>query len=121
MRYAASFAGPHLSDATLMQNDAADELDVELAHAEHAPSGLAHDRKGLGQQLVEGLAVRVALTEFARLRAQRFVRQCLHRGLVRIDLRDQRPATTQISFVPTAEQAAEKLADGHDLPGEKTQ
>ena len=36
-----------------MEDDAADELDVEVAHADGAAAGLANDGEGLGEGLVE--------------------------------------------------------------------
>src|SRR5271156_687792 len=48
-----AFAGLHLSDLAFMQNHAADQLHVEVAHVEHAPSGFADDGKGFLQQFVE--------------------------------------------------------------------
>ena len=52
-----AFAGLHLGDLALVQHGAADELDVEVPHVEHAAAGLADDGEGLGQQVVERLAV----------------------------------------------------------------
>ena len=65
-----AFAGLHFGDAPLMQDDAADELHPERAHAEHAPRGLAHGGVGLGQDIVQRLALGKALLEFVGLRAQ---------------------------------------------------
>ena len=48
-----AFAGLHFGDPAAVQHHAADELHVEVPHVEHAPAGLAHDREGLGQQVVE--------------------------------------------------------------------
>ena len=50
-----AFTGLHFGDLALVQNDAADQLDVEVAHVDDAPAGLAHDGKGLGQHVVERL------------------------------------------------------------------
>ena len=36
-----------------MQNHPADKLDVKVAHAQHAPTGLANDRESLDQDLVQ--------------------------------------------------------------------
>ena len=44
----------------LVQRDRAHDLHVEGAHAGGAPSRLARHREGLGQQIVERLAVRRA-------------------------------------------------------------
>ena len=47
----------HLRDHAAVQGDAADELHVEVPHVEHAAARLAHDREGLGEEVVEGLAL----------------------------------------------------------------
>jgi hypothetical protein len=44
-----ALAGAHLGDLALMQRDAADQLDVEVAHPERAAGRLAHEREGLRQ------------------------------------------------------------------------
>ena len=36
-----------------MQHDAADELHIEMAHLQHAPTGLARHRESLRQYFVE--------------------------------------------------------------------
>ena len=46
----------HLRDGAAVEGEAADELDVEVPHVQHAAARLAHDREGLGQEVVEGLA-----------------------------------------------------------------
>ena len=48
-----SFASFHFGDLPLVQNHAADQLHVEVAHVEHAPAGLAHHREGLHQQFFQ--------------------------------------------------------------------
>ncbi len=40
----------------VVQGDAAQQLHVEVPHAERPPAGLAHQGKGLGQQPIERLA-----------------------------------------------------------------
>ena len=50
-----------------VEDDAADELDVEVPHVEHAAAGLADDREGLGQEVVQGLALGDALPELRGL------------------------------------------------------
>ena len=49
-----AFAGLHLGDLALVEDHAADELDVEVAHADGALAGLADDGEGLGEDGVEG-------------------------------------------------------------------
>ena len=52
-----ALAGLHLGDLAVVQHHAADQLHVEVAHAQHPPAGLAHHGKGLGQQLIEQAAL----------------------------------------------------------------
>ena len=68
-----AFAGLHLGDLALVQHGAADQLDVEVPHVQHAAAGLADDRERLGQQVVERLAVGEPLPELGRLAAQLLV------------------------------------------------
>ena len=49
-----AFAGLHLGDLALVEDVAAEELDVEVAHADGALAGFADDGKGLGEDFVEG-------------------------------------------------------------------
>ena len=50
-----ALAGLHLGDLALVEHDAADQLDVEVAHPERPLHRLAGHREDLGQDLVEGL------------------------------------------------------------------
>ena len=65
-----ALTGLHFGDAALMEHDAADELDVEGLHAQHAPGGLAGRGEGLGQDVVGRLALLKALAELARFGLQ---------------------------------------------------
>ena len=65
-----AFAGLHLGDLAAVQHHAADQLHVEVPHVQHAAAGLADDGEGLGQQVVERLAVGEPLAELGGLRAQ---------------------------------------------------
>ena len=49
-----AFAGLHLRDLALVKDGAADDLDVEVAHADGATAGLADDGEGLRHEGVEG-------------------------------------------------------------------
>jgi hypothetical protein len=83
-----AFAGAHFADLAVMQDHAADQLHVEVAHFQRPLAGLAAHREGLRQELVERLATRDALAEFTRFGAQLVVRQLLDLRLERIDRRD---------------------------------
>ncbi len=56
-----------------MQGHAADQLDVEVAHAHDTLTGFAGDRKGFGKQLVEGFTFGYAGLELFGLGAQLLV------------------------------------------------
>ena len=49
-----AFAGLHLGDLAGVEDHAADELHIEVAHADGALAGLADDGEGLGEDVVEG-------------------------------------------------------------------
>ena len=68
-----ALAGLHLGDVAVVEDDAAQDLDVEGSHAEGALGGLARDGERLEQEVVEQLAVLVALAELGRLGAQLLV------------------------------------------------
>ena len=80
-----ALAGAHLRDLAVVQDHAADQLDVEVAHVERALSRLPNDGEGLRQQLVQRLAVGQALLESRRLGAQLRVGQALDLRLEHVD------------------------------------
>ena len=63
-----ALAGLHLGDLPGVQDHAADQLHVEVAHAHRALADLARDREDLGQDVVERL---VAGGDPARISAKR--------------------------------------------------
>ena len=48
-----SLAGFHFRNFTLMENDTADHLDVEVAHPQRPFGGLANDSEGFWEKLIE--------------------------------------------------------------------
>ncbi len=70
-----------------MQDHAALELHVEVALAERALGALAHRGEGLGQQIVERLALFQARAERSGLAAQFLVGELGELRFERIDLR----------------------------------
>jgi hypothetical protein len=58
-----SFAGFHFGDAAAVEDDAADELHVEVAHVELAAAGFAAHGEGFYKDVVERGAVGDALLE----------------------------------------------------------
>ena len=83
-----ALAGLHLGDRAVVQDHAADQLHVEVAHAHRAPARLAGHGEALEQQVVERLAVAGALAQAVRLLEQLVVRHQLHLGLEAVDARD---------------------------------
>jgi len=83
-----AFARTHFGDLAVVQHHAADQLDIEVAHAEHPLAGFAHDGEGFGQQGVERLAVGHACSELIGLGTQRFVGQGADPCFQRVDLPD---------------------------------
>ena len=91
-----ALAGAHLCDAALVQDDAADELYPVGAHPKDAPGGLTAGGEGLGQDVIQRLAVGKALLELGGLGLELGVSQRLilllqpldlvHKGEDRLDL-----------------------------------
>src|SRR5688572_28992192 len=90
-----ALAGPHLGDLALVEHGAADQLDVEVAHAERALHGLAGHREDLGHDVVEGflealvLALAALLAQLAaafEVLVVQLVLGRLIRGGLRVDL-----------------------------------
>jgi acylphosphatase len=83
-----AFAGLHFGDGAAVQDHAADELHVEVAHVDHAAAGLAAHGEGLGQDAVQAFAIGDALPEFYGLGAQLVVALFAQVGLELADARD---------------------------------
>src|SRR5919198_814258 len=75
----------HLGDVAAVEDHAADELHVEVAHAHRAPAGLADDRERLGEEVVERLSVLRALAQHVHPLPQLVVGLELELGLVVAD------------------------------------
>ena len=102
-----ALAGLHLRDHAAVQHDAADELHVEVAHVEHAPACLAHDGKGLGQQLVQRLPGGDALPQLDGLESQLLIGEPEQRGLDSVDLLNQGRDALQLALVLCADDLGE--------------
>ena len=98
-----ALAGFHLSDASLMQDDAADDLYPVVTHAEHAVRRLSHGRKRLRQQRIQRLTVRITLLELRRLGAQFLIRELAVLVLQRIDLVGNRTDLLQLMLAVRSE------------------
>ena len=104
-----AFARHHLRDAALMQNNPADNLDVEGAHANNAFGHFAHGGKRVGQQVVEGLALGEPLFEAPGLCAQFVVAHGHVHGLTRVDRFQQRREPFDLPVAACAEKRFSRL------------
>ena len=95
-----ALAGLHLGDRAVVQDHAADQLDVEVPLSDRPPGGLAAQRERLGKQVVERLAVSRALAKLVRLAADLGVLEQLHLRLVAVDRRH--PALVFLELAPLA-------------------
>ena len=58
-----ALTGFHFGDASLMEHDAADDLNGKMLHSEHAPARLTAGGKSLGKDVVQSFAVIKAFSE----------------------------------------------------------
>ena len=80
-----ALAGGHFGDLALMEDHAAQQLDVVMTLSEVSLGGLADGGEGVDQDIVEGLAVLEPLAERGGACAQLVVREALEIGLEGID------------------------------------
>ena len=59
-----AFTGAHFGDFAALQDDAADQLHVEVTHVEEAAAGFADHGEGFDEQVVEGRALGQFFLEF---------------------------------------------------------
>ena len=112
-----ALAGLHLGDPALVQDHAADELDVEVPHVEHATACLADHREGVGQQVVQGLAPVGALAQARGSRAELGVIEAPHLGFAVVDLGQRRPHPLEVALVLGAEDFPEDVLQHRSSPG----
>ena len=80
-----AFTGAHFGNAALVEAHAADELHIKVAHAQDAAGSLAGHRKGLGQDIVQGLTVGQPLLELSSAASELVISKVLHLRLQGID------------------------------------
>ena len=108
--------GAHLGDPTLMEGDAAEHLDIEVAHLESTPAGLAHDPERFGEHRLHRLSVAEPGAEGLRPRAELAVGKYRERRLQCIDALDGPAHPAQLPVVAGADDLAEQVPD-HDASG----
>ena len=80
-----AFTGLHFGDTALVQDHAADQLDIEMPHVEHAATHFADHRKGFFENVVERRALSETLLEIDGLSGQIDVGKFLERGFEGVD------------------------------------
>ena len=103
-----TLAGLHLGDSSLMQNHAAQQLHIEVPHADGSDARFAYDRERLDHEVVKRLAVFQAFPEFDGLVPQLFVGEFFHFRLERVDRRHLGPEFLQFAFARRSEQLVQK-------------
>ena len=106
-----TLAGAHLRDMTLVQRNAADDLNVEVAHIEGAPGGLTHRGEGLGQQLLQGLTGGAAFAEFVSPGPELGIRELLDLGLEDVDALGRLAHASNLPFVAAADDFPDYIRD----------
>ena len=109
-----ALARAHLGDIAVIERHAADQLHIKMPHAQHAPAGLAHQGKGLGQRLFELLAARDPQPQ--SLDAGRKVRlgKAPQIGCKRVDLPDGLVQALDDPVVSGAEEFVREVQDHAD-------
>ena len=106
-----AFTGLHFSDLALVQDDAADELDVEGTQPQDPGGGLPHRGEGLGQKVVQGLLPVEALLELCGLGPEPGVGQGPVFGLQDVNGVHQGRQALELALVFTAEDFFEDKLD----------
>ena len=104
-----AFTGAHLGDPALVQHHAADQLHVEMTHAQHPPGNLADRGEGLGQQVVKRGSVRQTLAELGGFGHQLFIGKRLDLCFQCVDPGDGPRHALEFTIVTTAEDLAENI------------
>jgi hypothetical protein len=95
-----------------MEDHPADQLDVEVALPDRPAGSLAGQREGLGQQVIERLAIPGALAQRVGLLAELLVVEQLHLRLDPIDRVDPALVLLELLALPHPEGTVE-YASGH--------
>ena len=98
-----ALAGAHLRDRSLVEDKAADQLDVEVALFQRSFCCFPDSGKGGRRQVVESSSGGKLGPKFVGLPAQFVIAQRLKLGLERVDLGDHRPIALEPTVVGRAE------------------
>ena len=105
-----AFTGLHLGNVAAVQGDAADDLHGEVLHPQHTPGRFAADGKGIGQDIIGGLAVGQLLLEHSGLCLQVGIR---HGGIFFFQSQHLLGNGVDLFQLPVREAAKEFFNKGH--------
>ena len=106
-----SFTGLHLGDLPLVQENSADELDIEVAHVQGALGDFPDGCKCFGKNLIQSLPVGKPLPEFRSQLRQLDIREARHLRFQLVDSLDDRGDLLQIPLVLAADDFGENRAE----------
>ena len=101
-----------------MEDDAADELDVEVTHMEEAAAGFADDGEGFGEEVLEGGALGEAFAEFDGFGGEVDIGEGGQVGLEVVDGGDEGLHGLDLALVFGAEDFGEDCVNHRGLVGE---
>ena len=111
-----ALARAHLGDLAVVEDHAADELDVEVTHAQRSHRRLAHRRERLGKHVGRGGACLHAAAQLIGERAQLLIGFRLHLGLEAADLVGQGLVVLQLLAFAEREQLGEETCHMSAIP-----
>ena len=106
-----AFAGAHLGDAALVQDHAADQLNIKVPLPKRALGGLAYGGEGWREQIVEGFARGQFGAEPRCASAQVFIRKFRDLRLKGVDRGDFRDISLETAVVGGAKQPARERTE----------
>ena len=98
-----AFACAHFGDFAVVQHHAADELNVKMAHAQHAHGGFAAHGECFGQDVVKRFTIGETLFEFCGFGLQLFVAEGFNLVFQAVDFGDDFSVMFEQAVVAAAE------------------
>ena len=110
-----AFTGTHLGNFAVMQHHAANQLHIEMTHAQRTLAGFANGGEGFGQQIVQGFTFTVAFLEFVRLGQQLGVAQLFYRRFECVDRQHAFAILLEQAFVTAAKDGLQEIVEHEKL------
>jgi hypothetical protein len=95
-----------------VQDHATQELDIEMAHAEHPLGGFAAHGESIGEDIVQGFALGQALLELGGLVQKLLVVERGHLGLENVDLVHEGVELFELLRIRVADDLRQQLQHG---------